>query len=308
MHIFILALGIFLISSCGQDRKNSQIKSIIGQDNRKQVNDSAIKSLVGKITSPFGTCTAYISGKTELTTALHCVDMAHTSQVMFTTDDNINIPILSEKKYFEQADVIKLIIPEQENFISLGKFQSDLPLTVLGYDTGKERVLTDKCIFTEKEKNMFPGVIFHGCDTIKGASGAPLLQNGKVVGIHIGTVVDHTINVAVDFSQLSTVNLFDLVYEPERSCDGHLRRYKIFKNEESHWAAASLVAMAGGSWLGPLGGALGAGPAAVAMDRRKKADREMRAYKICLKDEKRKAEELRRKQSDNKNKLKDINI
>ena len=306
MHIFILALGIILISSCGHDRKNSQIKSIIGQDNRKQVNDAAIKSLVGKITGPFGTCTAYISGKSELTTALHCVDMAHPSQVMFTTDDNINIPILSEKEHFEKADVIKLNIPEQDNFIASEKFQEDLPLTVLGYDPKQNKILTDQCFFTEKEKNIFPGVIFHGCDTLKGASGAPLLQNGKIVGLHVGTVVDHTINVAIDFSQLSTVNLFDLVYEPERACDGHLRRHKIFKKEEQDWAIASVVTMGAGSFLGGLGGLLGAGPGAVAYERGKRAEKELKKYHQCLENEQKKEEEKRRKELELIKELEDI--
>lgn len=306
MRIFILA--IILLSSCGRGIKHSQTKSIIGKDDRQLVKDSTIQSLVGRIISPFGTCTGYISGKNELTTALHCVNMAHTSQVTFITDNNVSIPILSEKEYLEKVDLIKLNIPEQDKYIEPEQFRTDLPITVLGYDALQQRIIKDQCLFTEKDKNVFPGVIFHGCDTIKGASGAPLVQNGKVVGIHIGTVPDHTINVAVDLAHLSTVDLRELVYEPEGACDGHLRRYNIFKKEEKHWAIGSVVTMGAGSFLGGFGGLLGAGPGAVALDRKNRADKAMKAYKKCLKDEERKAEELRRRQSENKQKLEDIDI
>ncbi|MBC8285631.1 MAG: trypsin-like peptidase domain-containing protein [Nitrospinae bacterium] len=302
----LLILLVLLLSGCGQEAEFSTIKAIIEKDDRKSVSNSSIRSLVGKIISPLGTCTGYISGQTELTTALHCVDMAHTSEVTFITDDNVNIPILSQKEYFEKADIVKINIPKQDKFLELAKFNPNLPINVFGFDTISQTLLKDQCISTEKSNDMFPGVIFHGCDTVKGTSGAPLLQDGKVVGLHVGTVANHTINVAVDLSYTSTINLFDIVYEPERNCDAHLRRYRIFKKEEKHWSIAAGITMGAGSFFGGFGGLAGAAPAAVSAERAMQAKNQLKAHKKCLKEEAKKAAAKRKREEQLNDDLADL--
>jgi hypothetical protein len=74
-------------------------------------------------------------------------------------------------------------------------------IVVAGYDP-KRGPLTSRCAIESKDNSV--GVIKYGCDTVKGMSGASVIRNGALVGIHLGYENAIGKNIAVNLSQLDS--------------------------------------------------------------------------------------------------------
>lgn len=61
--------------------------------------------------------------------------------------------------------------------------------------------------FAGIEQTIDPIQLLHTCDTVNGASGGILMQNGKVVAMHIGYLQDQNVNVAVPLAELDNPQL-----------------------------------------------------------------------------------------------------
>jgi hypothetical protein len=116
----ILCCTALLFVAC--DRKNtSETKGIIGEDSRVGTNEYA--DFVGKIEGGNGTCTAYISGVNEVTTAAHCFaeedDLASQS---FQKLNGESVKIESVKSFHYNADIVLLNAAVGANFLSYASY------------------------------------------------------------------------------------------------------------------------------------------------------------------------------------------
>jgi len=148
-----------------------------------------------------------------------------TSQYLFTTLSGKTIGISKIEKIFIENDIVYMELTEDSpDFLIADKLKIDSPLILPGFDPDSDKFLVHRdCKATEIIGES--GIIKHECDTLPGASGAPVLQNGRVVAVHIGSFKDdlRSFNLAVDMLLLETANLTSTGllegYKPERfSC------------------------------------------------------------------------------------------
>jgi len=121
-------------------------------------------------------------------------------------------------------------------YLTSDKISMQSPLTLPGYDPESDKYLVHKnCKATEIIGES--GIIKHECDTLPGASGSPILQNGKVVGVHIGSFNDElrSFNLAVDIQLIESANL---------TVTGLLEGYKAERFSCCSKAMAAVVSVA----------------------------------------------------------------
>ena len=240
----IIPLVLVAFSSCRTPRPQSyKPKAIIGKDNRSKLLDKTLSTLVGFISTPFGTCTAFVSHSDQITTSAHCIREVAVKDIVFKRTDGMEISVLDIRKVFAKADVAYLLVAKQESYLKQGKFNSSMPATVISYDDESNTLQTNQCAANGS------GIIYHVCDTLKGSSGSPIMQNDKVVGVHLGVLENNKSNVGVQLSSIEgeDVSTLDFVSERKtRLCNQNLIENAGFKGAR-HWKnrSSNLVAKKG---------------------------------------------------------------
>ncbi len=239
----MLAFAIFLstVVGCGgsqQAADSTQTSSsaviVNGQDDRAAVDVSdpmnAVIGAVGMEGEPI--CTAFKIDTNEYITARHCVvgqDGKTIDGLSFlTTTDAEAYPIQNFTRLDEKADLA---------YFSVNGYHSDAKLELAASTNGggdlsvysavesenKLRLVTDgNCKSVGQDPAS--GMIIHDCDTVPGASGSPLLANGKVIGVHLGsaprkdalTQTTTIENVACPIDGIDHADTTKLAYDEER--------------------------------------------------------------------------------------------
>ena len=222
--VFLSIISILSYSGCNEETNlnQSQIKSIIGEDNRVGIELNSLDllkkelvNLVGHFKAGQKSCTGFISAKDELTTAAHCYNEETLDTVKFIRGNDIISPI-SIKSIYANADIIIFKIVEQNDYLKAAEFNIKYPLSLISIDSTHQKLLFEEnCKIIDKLNDAY--VIMHLCDTESRSSGSPIVQNGKVIGVHIGTTFDHVSNIAISYKNLNKIDLSNLDYEFECS-------------------------------------------------------------------------------------------
>ncbi len=198
-------VAITLLSGCGSD-SSADTTSIIGKDDRNTLTSSMLKKRIGTLNySGSSVCTVFASGKNEITTAIHCLSDANLAA--FSVLVNGKVMKISDAHFFVKADVVKLDIDGISDYFQASGFSDSEKSEIGSYALDKkEFVLSSKGSAVSANEE---GFIMHTLDTIPGASGSPILQNGKVVGVHIGSVSENNNvkNIAVKFTEIDKVDV-----------------------------------------------------------------------------------------------------
>ena len=183
-----LAVGTLAIACSSHSAKapGSEEKSIIGSNEFVVEQDSTLRQLVGRLSLADKSCTAFVTGTSEITTAAHCLQIKdEISSLKFTSASGITTSITKIVELEPTKD--RLILGTEESFqnsLAKGLIQGN-SLKLVGYDSVKNDLFTTVgCQFEKRISGS--GSFSHSCDTIPGMSGSPILQNGRVVGIHLG--------------------------------------------------------------------------------------------------------------------------
>lgn len=203
-----------MLFSCSSDgTEKSSVKSIFLPDGREALLNHRFQNLVGSFQLGAKRCTAFISGKDELTTAAHCYGGESLDKVNFVRGATSINPI-SIKQIFAKADVIKFTIETENEYLETIAFYPNQSVSLISNDpTGQGLTVDKNCSFAEQQPVV--NAIIHKCDTEKRSSGSPILQGGKVVGVHIGSTKNQGINIGVVLSDINNVDLSDLEYNFE---------------------------------------------------------------------------------------------
>lgn len=101
-----------------------------------------------------------------------------------------------------RTDILKLRTTEKfDKLLGQGKIEGG-SLKLVGYDQSKGELFTNENCKLEKKIGTTGGLA-HSCDTIPGMSGSPILQNRKVVAIHLGYLEKLDRNAGFELSRAS---------------------------------------------------------------------------------------------------------
>lgn len=202
-----------------QSGSPSVAKAIIGEDNREPATNPSLARLIGRISIGETTCTAFASASNEITTASHCLPI----------DEKFD----ATSAKFSSADgklyaLTELLLLDALKDIAIFKTAENLPsyferapllggsLMLVAVDPKTGGLTADRSCQYEKTIES-AGAIVHSCDSVPGESGAPLLQDGKVVGVHVGYKESLDRNIAFDLRRIDddTVDMLSLELRKE---------------------------------------------------------------------------------------------
>jgi V8-like Glu-specific endopeptidase len=210
MKNFLLVLGMIVLSSCGmQNEGESRLNQIIGDDDRREYRDSDRLSSVVKISVNGSViCSGYFSASNQITTAGHCIEETGTGtgisgfKVVNGLSEEFEISGVIER--YNNSDTVILETKKYSDSY-LGKADLDVysEVELIGYATDLNKFVNVSGASMETH-----GLLLYKLDTLPGASGSPIIQDGKVVGVHIGTFGEN-LNLGVSVNQLESADLRD---------------------------------------------------------------------------------------------------
>lgn len=215
--VFIMGVAL---AACGKSSHSqiSETQSVIGNDDRRVERNLQILSKVGTLDlkgQPI--CTAFASGQNNVTTAGHCFSETPDSNHYTVTIDNRIYPV-KEIKIASKSDTASLIVQGVEEYFEAAEVEENEEATVVVFSIEDGKVMSAKGEKLSRTVN--PSFLNYQNDTISGSSGAPILQNNKVVGIHLGTIAKHStdstdINFGVVLNEIQTADVAREHYVPE---------------------------------------------------------------------------------------------
>ena len=213
LGIRMIPLFLVLCNTCSNEQTPSTLTAVIDKDQRQQLGNRALSPLFGKLSIGNQTlCTGFMSNFTEVSTANHCLwpflkDKTNIKKLRFESSWGVTHSVKDIVFRNESADVIILSIGGGFHLsFPSGPADPDQPVKIVSYQASTQKYVTvDDCKIVRQNK--MQGYFFHDCDTEPSASGSPLIQGGKVVGMHIGYSKENGANVAVEYDQLFSANL-----------------------------------------------------------------------------------------------------
>lgn len=192
-----VAFGLIVfapMTGCGQREKyTSSLTQVIGTDTRSAAPLQYAETIGTLNFGEFQTCSAFMSAPNVISTANHCSPMEDAlDHYSFLTQSgkrfklkkkiNTNYKNLSSFETVESAGL----------FLESAQFARGIPLETVSYSATKKRYLRA----TALQAQLTTQGILHQLDTEPGSSGAPILQNGKVVAVHDGAIANSEDNYA----------------------------------------------------------------------------------------------------------------
>ena len=201
----VLIASLISLGACNGSDQTYQPNAIIGTNDLIETKEEITLSKHGYLKTGKRSCNAFLTNNNEVTTALHCVGedplsfigykfeplsgmVANVADVVFLDDTKDMITYTLDKQY--------------KNHYPLSfELDQSKDLTLVGIDHESGKLLQTNCPVGE----LLPGqaAFEHSCDTKKKYSGSPLLQNGHVVGIHIGFNPTKNVNYALNLTQMT---------------------------------------------------------------------------------------------------------
>ncbi|MBM4253980.1 MAG: trypsin-like serine protease [Deltaproteobacteria bacterium] len=232
---YLVGLLLALTTVGCLQRNTSSTKAIIGGDDRQVVTDQTINAAVGTLHSGDGSalCTAFASSADEVVTAAHCL-VAGTSdgQYQFWTKKHgyRKLERLSQSGVKSDVAVFKSsqLTPD---FLPLASVQPNgSSARLIGFDF-KTLSLVETTKGAIDVTSLKAGVYRHTFDTLPGQSGSPIVQDGKVVAVHIGSLKDGKVNLAVATREMEKADVLGGYpdFAPENPAASIIRRIGVKK-------------------------------------------------------------------------------
>ncbi len=164
-----------------------------------------LRKTVGYLRTTDGAqCSAFISDTKQVTTAAHCRGKnadGETIDATFTTLDGKSSHLSKIKRREIKKDYLVLEADQEFSEKLELSMLTGPDVSIVGYDFEQRNLYSQKSCKIERRLDD-AGVFLHSCDSLAGFSGGPIVQNGKVVGIHLGYQQKVDRNVAFDLAKL----------------------------------------------------------------------------------------------------------
>ena len=217
MKIFtFLLFAIILLLSCINQNgsNNSEGKGIISENGQLKIESTIFDEMVGVVVGGGDFCTGFASGPNEISTAAHCVK---NSDCIFQQCDFYFKPfkgtsqkILSAKIYDERKDYAVFTLDRTfSKYFESAQISFEKKASILSYGIRQGTIDTkDKCSIHQYDG--IKGTFSHSCELAEGTSGSPIIQENKVVGIHIDNIPSQNTNLAISMISLTDQNFRDI--------------------------------------------------------------------------------------------------
>lgn len=203
---YYFVFWITLFSCSQQEESRYESTAIIGQLDLQTINIQEYSQKVGSLSDGKSKCTAFLSGPSEVSTAGHCVENADFASLRFKLENTNKTYPVKLIRHYRNADFALLEVDGIfESYFSFGEVK-DGNSSIVGFNYEKNELASHVNCRISKDAN-YRGLLVHSCDSLPGMSGAPILQNGKIVGIHLGSLPLKDANGALDSSLRLQENL-----------------------------------------------------------------------------------------------------
>lgn len=203
-----LALTLALTSACGGKKSESHPEQNNLPTGHQSLDANLLAKTVGVLKVENNACTAYISGPNELTTAYHCLESApaeifDVNEFTFTLGNGEKLELNAITSLIPKQDRATLRLKNKVESYLENSVRTGTTYSLVAYDLENEKLeVQDNCLFDQDYEAA--GVFSYDCETKGHYSGAPLLENGKVIGIHLGFKPKIDRRVAFDFKNLQS--------------------------------------------------------------------------------------------------------
>ena len=157
----------------------------------------------GLMKTPESVCNATLVSKNTIALALHCLredPLAYVGFEFFPFEGPsasvVDAYFLDDKK----DTVIYALDRSYDTYYELGKLDLKKPIVLVGFDPKKESSFSVRC--AAKGLLLRYAAFTHNCDTKPGFSGAAVIQNNTIVGLHFGFDSKNQVNLGIDFGML----------------------------------------------------------------------------------------------------------
>lgn len=185
---------------------SSEIRAILGTNTLQVAPDLALRDVHVLLHNGSRHCNATIVGPRHVAAALHCIGgdpqmfAGMTVSSASAQSKIVDIFLLNATKDFVIYNTDSLF---NEHY-DFGVLDPNQPLRLFAYDSQTNDLKTTICSPIRRlEVN---AAFEHNCDTIKGFSGAAILQSNKMVGMHIGHNPKRVVNYALNVSEVQNDN------------------------------------------------------------------------------------------------------
>ncbi len=207
---------ILTVSVSCKHSQTSEVKQVIGNDDRVTMNSKAFDDRIGALIGPTTKCNASLVAENTVVTALHCVPKGREKNfTFFSADNSFSSKVSAIKKKYVNVDLLFLNLENKSpQFFEIYKSDTIATATIFAYDTEKG-IVTD---LTDCTKNSAGKIFQHTCDTVPGYSGAPFIIDGKIVGVHLGHDYTSRKNIGVSLEGRDSSSLEYNAFAPEVAC------------------------------------------------------------------------------------------
>lgn len=201
-HTKIIIIATTLLATCSAQKESSGLNGIIGSnDLTKTTENSHIQGLLS--TTAGRDCNAFLIAPNLIATTLHCVGEDPQSFIgyKFKPINGVASAIVDSSYSDDSKDMIVYYTQSTyKHFYVLGKVDLSSPARIVAFDHDSSSLVTEECAISKE--NSKDGIIAHTCDTKPKFSGSPILQGGKVVGMHIGFNPKKNLNYAFNLDDM----------------------------------------------------------------------------------------------------------
>jgi hypothetical protein len=216
---------LLLTCSCGpSESPDSKVFQIIGPDERTHASHH-YDELVGSLRfGDFHVCTAFLSAPNTVSTATHCAPSREDIHLyLFVTQNGTPIALTRRLTHANSAYVSFETAKPTSQYLEFATLNENQPIELISYSERYHDLRASRSgSFTTT-----PRGILHKLDTEAGSSGSPLIQNGRVVGVHEGAVNGQELNYATRTIEVHTSHSnFDLQLDFEWKCNSQCSWYQ----------------------------------------------------------------------------------
>ena len=204
--LFSLAIASAFLMNCKPNARESQVKEIIGADNRADIKDDRILSRLGLLNVGDHKCNAVLVAPDTIATVVHCLDSKNLGTIVgltFTTAEGKSALVKQLLTIDKKKDLALYRLDKSGFNFFAPKLESKIAesIVVAGFDTTKNRWLHASCEIKEKSSEF--ASFTYDCDTAPGMSGSAVISNDRVIGLHVAYDKQLNQNLALDFSTVS---------------------------------------------------------------------------------------------------------
>lgn len=219
-------LFLTAVTGCGVSN-SSNVSSIVNEDQRQIISKESLQNQFGILSyNDEFLCNAFWSGKQKITTAAHCfTNIKDLKNYKFISPSGKETSLTSSQVSYK-ADLVTFDTLEENQapLLEIGIYNPNKEIQIIAYDPATKKNLLSSV--EESERTSSNGLIIHTLDTTSGYSGAAMIQENKIVAMHISTMRDLNQNLAIELNEVENVDLS--LFENSASLDNECYKYNPF--------------------------------------------------------------------------------